>query len=502
MANSRYEYHKKYEQRSEPYLEDDFYAIVQLKGYERQHYYANLFSTSHKRVLDLMVDSAIDVLKTFKGDIQLAYTIQGEVNFLIPPKSKLYSRRIFKIISMLTSVFVSHFNSNWNNFFVDSNSDLSIEREKNALFTAQVKEKLNLRSTIGYLKSRQSAQVEHGSLVIDTQNNFDGKNSEPNSIKVFNVDFSEDDAFWYKHEYLFDNLKYINISNAIAPPGVLQQYDDNKDYLGNYLIIRIDGDKFHKFATMHEFHKPNDKRALDLMVESARNVMLFFQGQISLAYGQSDEFSFMVRSCSDLTRDIVRTTSLVTSLFTNNYRIFWDRYFGNVEEGDVKKLIYPAWFDGRSREYPDYRSVINYFKWRQVDCHINNLYNTTLHALCGNYVRHQFVTCESHHDVRKLFKTPITSWINETFLSVQEATKRLTGTLSADKHEILFKQFNINYNDELEQFKKGTTLIYNSNKLIDEVACNSVVDIHHVDMTKQDDFWKENDYIFGDDITQ
>lgn len=40
----------------------------------------------------------------------------------------------------------------------------------------------------------------------------------------------------------------------------------------------------------------------------------------------------------------------------------------------------------------------------------------------------------------------------------QEAEQRLSGTVSADKNEILFKQFGINYNNEPECFKKGTIL--------------------------------------------
>lgn len=38
----------------------------------------------------------------------------------------------------------------------------------------------------------------------------------------------------------------------------------------------------------------------------------------------------------------------------------------------------------------------------------------------------------------------------------QEAEKRLCGSNSSDKNEILFTEYGINYNNELEQFKKGT----------------------------------------------
>ena len=37
--------------------------------------------------------------------------------------------------------------------------------------------------------------------------------------------------------------------------------------------------------------------------------------------------------------------------------------------------------------------------------------------------------------------------------------ERLKGTLSKDKNEILFSEFGINYNNEPEQFRKGTTLV-------------------------------------------
>ena len=40
----------------------------------------------------------------------------------------------------------------------------------------------------------------------------------------------------------------------------------------------------------------------------------------------------------------------------------------------------------------------------------------------------------------------------------QQAQDRLKGTFSNDKNEILFSQFGINYNNEPEQYKKGTTL--------------------------------------------
>lgn len=80
--------------------------------------------------------------------------------------------------------------------------------------------------------------------------------------------------------------------------------------------------------------------------------------------------------------------------------------------------------------YPSLEDMKNYLNWRQVDCHINNLYNTTFWAL-----------------------------VKQGALSPTEAHAKLKGTFSKDKHEILFNQYGINYNELNPIFKKGTILI-------------------------------------------
>lgn len=75
-----------------------------------------------------------------------------------------------------------------------------------------------------------------------------------------------------------------------------------------YIVLRIDGHSFHRqfnifascitysliwyfyrFSEDHEFAKPNDVRALQLMDEAASSVMEMFT-DITLAFGESDEF--------------------------------------------------------------------------------------------------------------------------------------------------------------------------------------------------------------------
>lgn len=80
----------------------------------------------------------------------------------------------------------------------------------------------------------------------------------------------------------------------------VKSFEQNSILLPNtYLVIRIDGRGFHKLCAKYEFQKPNDRRALDLMNAAAIEVMGEFP-DIRLAYGVSDEFSFILGQSSTL----------------------------------------------------------------------------------------------------------------------------------------------------------------------------------------------------------
>lgn len=263
---------------------------------------------------------------------------------------------------------------------------------------------------------------------------------------------------------------------------------------GTYVIVRVDGDKFHSFSSSHDFHKPNDKRALDLMIESAKQVMKTYKGHIPLAYGHSDEFSFLIKSSSGmLSRRVFKITSMLASVFTAAYNNNWDKYFKNPQLGEVTSREGDAYFDARPKEYPNSSAVIDYFRWRQIDCHINNLYNTTLHALTGRYINYKL------DGTRK----PITDWITDkdAFFSSKDATDRLSGTVSSDKHDIMFLKYKINYNNELEQFKKGTIVIDKQNDYDGRNPDYDAIKECHVDLIKGSEFWDKNSHIFDDYVS-
>ncbi|CAK7224154.1 tRNA-His guanylyltransferase [Sporothrix eucalyptigena] len=212
-----------------------------------------------------------------------------------------------------------------------------------------------------------------------------------------------------------------------------------------WIVVRIDGRGFTKLCAKYGFEKPNDKRALDLMNTAAKAVMADLP-DIVLAYGVSDEYSFVFhKTCQLFERRASKLVSTVVSTFTAFYLHLWPTVFsgGLVDDVPLTAPLLPT-FDGRAVCYPSVQNLRDYLSWRQVDCHINNLYNTTFWAL-----------------------------VQKGGMDSVEATELLKGTFSADKNEILFKRFQINYNNEPEMFKKGS-VVFRDYELVDPAQNNAV----------------------------
>ena len=194
-----------------------------------------------------------------------------------------------------------------------------------------------------------------------------------------------------------------------------------------WMVARVDGRSFNKvyfiqFTKDHGFIKPNDSRGISLLVHVAQCVCQKFT-DIVLAYGQSDEFSFVFKKKAKLfNRRSDKIISTIVSYFTSCYVFYWNKYF------DIP-LQYPPSFDARVVCYPNDDILIDYLRWRQSDCHVNNLYNT-------------------------LFWGLVAAGATEV-----QAHNRIKGTDSGQKHEIMYSELGINYNDEPVLFKKGTILL-------------------------------------------
>ncbi|KAI5467277.1 putative tRNAHis guanylyltransferase [Mariannaea sp. PMI_226] len=218
----------------------------------------------------------------------------------------------------------------------------------------------------------------------------------------------------------------------------VRNFETSDSLLPNtWIVVRIDGRGFTKMCAKYNFEKPNDRRALDLMNAAAKAVVTEIP-EITIAYGISDEYSFVFhKTCELFERRSSKLVSTVVSTFTSNYVHHWSTYFPDTPLSSPLPT-----FDGRAVIYPSVQNLRDYMSWRQVDCHINNLYNTTFWAL-----------------------------IQLGGLDNKEAEKTLAGTLSADKNEILFSRFSINYNNEPEIYKKGS-VVFRDFELVDPNSHN------------------------------
>ncbi|XP_055610199.1 probable tRNA(His) guanylyltransferase [Uranotaenia lowii] len=258
------------------------------------------------------------------------------------------------------------------------------------------------------------------------------------------------------HFSLFRRYK-SNKSMANSRFEYVKSFEQPDKLLPNcWIVIRVDGKGFHKFCNVHAFEKPNDELGLNLMNLAAVAVMQEFN-EIILAYGQSDEYSFVFRrDASVYERRKDKLISYLCSLFTSAYLFNWSYIFK-----DTKTLKYPPVFDSRAVLYPTDQNIRDYLSWRQADLHINNLYNTTFWKLVASG------------------------------LTNNKAEERLRGTFSSDKNEILFKEFDINYNNEPIMYRKGTILV-RKKVIIPDMGKQVKLIVPLFEDMIQDCFWKKH----------
>ncbi|KAL4871235.1 hypothetical protein BDV12DRAFT_32658 [Aspergillus spectabilis] len=254
-----------------------------------------------------------------------------------------------------------------------------------------------------------------------------------------------------------------------------------------WIVVRIDGRGFHKLSDRYAFKKPNDRRALDLMNAAAVEVLKDLP-DLGIAYGVSDEYSFVFHpSCELFERRSAKLVTTIVSTFTAHYIYLWGQYF---QDTPLQSPYLPS-FDGRAVMYPSTKNLRDYMSWRQVDCHINNLYNTTFWMM-----------------------------VLRGGMSNTNAEQELKGSVSSDKNEILFKRFGINYNNEEDIYKKGSIVFRQyqleeakSSSVEEEIAAQEKVSrsqqekvrklrrkapvvVEHVDIIK-DDFWEKRPWIIS-----
>jgi tRNA(His) guanylyltransferase len=202
---------------------------------------------------------------------------------------------------------------------------------------------------------------------------------------------------------------------------------------------------------------------------------------VDFAYGVSDEYSFVFdRHTTLFERRRDKLCSTVVSTFTAAYVAFWDECFGGglvvpegyapaskwvgVERAGLREMeregcnlspdMFPS-FDARAVVYPTTANLRDYLSWRQVDCHINNLYNTTF----------WFMVCKGG-------------------MSERDAEEELKGTLAKDKDM------------EERGGDPWSSLSKTQREKLRRVRLKAAIVVEHVDIIK-DDFWEKRPWILG-----
>jgi tRNA(His) guanylyltransferase len=130
-----------------------------------------------------------------------------------------------------------------------------------------------------------------------------------------------------------------------------------------YTVVRIDGRAFHSFT--RDLERPYSRRLADALDQAALTLCQEMIG-CRLAYGQSDEYSFLLTDFQSedaklwFDGNIQKIASVGASVFT----AVFNRCF---ESGGM------ATFDARVLVIPQRSEVERYFIWRQLDASANSL---------------------------------------------------------------------------------------------------------------------------------
>ncbi|KAG8368974.1 hypothetical protein BUALT_Bualt15G0102000 [Buddleja alternifolia] len=389
MANSKYEYVKSFEVEDE--IMPPNIIVVRLDGREFRR-----FSEVHefekpndKKALELMNECAMAVLEQFP-DIIFSYGYNDEYSFILKKGTKFYQRRASKILSLIVSFFTSVYVTKWKVLFPQKDLRYAPSFQSRVICCASVEvlqaylawrqNECHLNNQFDtcfwqLIKSGKSEKEAEEMLKVEDIVKYkdDGCPVKRPRKKVITV-HSENIAarrFWNDQSCLLKELgQFTEDLNRVKPEYLKSFQYESRLMPHTWIVIRIDGCHFHRFSEVHEFEKPNDAHALDLMNSCATSVLEEFK-DIVFAYGVSDEYSFVLKKESQLyERHASEIVSAVVSFFSSMYSMKWKEFFPQ------KEMKFSPYFDGRAVCYPSCQILRDYLSWRQVDCHINNQYNT------------------------------------------------------------------------------------------------------------------------------
>ncbi|KAM5577537.1 hypothetical protein ABKV19_008066 [Rosa sericea] len=393
MANSKYEYVKSYEVEDEIFLPNLIVVRIGGRDFRRFAEVHEFEKPNDEIALNLMNSCAVSVSEEFP-DIVFSYGFSEEFSFIFKKTSKFHQRRA---------------RSHTNNLCNTCLWELIIKGGKTE---SEALELLKVIDVVKHNKNGSPVRRLRKKLRIVHSKNIAGI------------------SFWNKHKCLLNELGSFSKDIGKVEPDFLKSFQFEKRLTpSTWIVIRIDGCHFHRFSDVHEFVKPNDEQALKLMNSCAVAVVKEFQDTV-FAYGVSDEYSFVLKKDSQFyQRRASKIVSVMVSLFTSMYTMKWKDFFPD------RDLKYPPYFDGRAVYYPSSEILRDYLAWRQVDCHINNQYNTCFWQLV------------------------------KSGKSKSEAQNFLKGTLAGDKDKLL-KQFGIDYSKLPVMFRQGSSTFWDKGDII------------------------------------
>ncbi|KAF3661102.1 tRNA(His) guanylyltransferase 2 [Capsicum annuum] len=345
MANSKYEYVKCFEVEDEVMYPN--IIVVQIDGrdfgsFSEKHGFEK---SNDEKSLNLMNACAIKVLESF-SDIIFAYGFSDE----------------YRYDAFLTIRQCGHFLPSLKGLTMWYNDLCSFVLKKETTFYQR--RARSYKQSIQYLfveagvsgKSEKEAKeiLKVDDIVKYRENGTSVKRPRKKAIIVHSENVATK-RFWNNHSCLTEELGSLTEGiNKIKPEYLRSFQFESSLMLSTWIVVRVDGCHFHRFCEDNGFQKHNDEQALKLMNSCAVSLLEMFK-DIIFAYGVSDEYSKIV--------------SAIVSLFSSMYVMKWKEFFPE----EFKK---PPYFDVRSVCCPSSEILRDYLFWRQVDCHINNQYNT------------------------------------------------------------------------------------------------------------------------------
>jgi len=175
----------------------------------------------------------------------------------------------------------------------------------------------------------------------------------------------------------------------------------SKETVSTPIIIRLDGNDFHKLQFLRGFRKPFDKRFHLAMVNVVKELMKKTEFKASIAYTASDEINLFFPKKFSLPHNgrveklLSLSSAYATSSFQNHVRV-------------ILPYKEPLSFDSRIIKFNSDKDVLDYIQWRAIIS-----FRNFLNAYCQIFIgKKECLGMKGKQVVRQLYNRGIN--VNKT----------------------------------------------------------------------------------------